>query len=81
MDKAQITQAIGAALKRIAADRGEPSVEFTGATLLFGDELSIDSLDLATVVVELQSLTGKDPFEAGFIEFQTVDELASLFAE
>jgi len=48
--------------------------------LLDEEALPIDSLDLAQIVLDLQSLTGRDPFEAGFIEFRTAGELASLFS-
>lgn len=49
-------------------------------TLFLGGELDIDSLDLATLVVTLEELTGKQPFREGFREFRTVGELARLFA-
>jgi len=48
---------------------------------LIGQTSPIDSLDLAQIVVELQSQTGLDPFRSGFIEFRTAGELASLFSE
>ena len=50
-----------------------------GDTPLTGGELPIDSLDLATIVIEMQERTGRDPFESGFSEFRTVGELATLF--
>lgn len=42
-------------------------------------ETSLDSLDLAIVVVKLEEKTGKDPFKQGFIFFTTVQELAKLY--
>lgn len=65
--------------KEDSAETSPPHVE-AGSRLL-GGELPIDSLDLATIVIELQQLTGKDPFANGFINFQTVSELAELYAE
>jgi acyl carrier protein len=47
---------------------------------LIGGQLPIDSLDLATIIVEMQEFTGRDPFKNGFSEFRTVGELATLFA-
>ncbi len=40
---------------------------------------SLDSLDLAIVVVKMEIKTGKDPFKQGFIFFSTVQELAKLY--
>ena len=42
-------------------------------------ETSLDSLDLAIVVVKMEMKTGKDPFKNGFILFTTVQELAALY--
>lgn len=42
-------------------------------------ETSLDSLDLAIVVVKMELKTGKDPFKVGFIFFNTVQELAKLY--
>lgn len=42
-------------------------------------ESSLDSLDLALVVIMLEEKTGKDPFAQGFILFRTVEELAKLY--
>jgi acyl carrier protein len=42
--------------------------------------LGIDSLDLATIVVQLTEATGEDPFQGGFIEFRTVGELTRLYS-
>jgi acyl carrier protein len=43
-------------------------------------ETNLDSMGLAIVVVRLEEKTGKDPFAQGFISFQTVQELATLYA-
>jgi acyl carrier protein len=51
------------------------------STELLGGDLPIDSLDLATLVVELEQVTGRDPFQAGFINFHTVGELSRLYAQ
>jgi hypothetical protein len=42
--------------------------------------LPIDSLDLAGLVVEMELLTGTDPFADGFINFNTIGEFAALYA-
>ena len=69
---------ISALLNRIIAEKGECPREIDGETFMLGGDLPIDSLDLATIVVELQALTGRDPFQDGFIHFRTVGELARL---
>ncbi len=42
-------------------------------------DTSLDSLDLAEVIVLLEEKTGKDPFLNGFINFKTIGELAKLY--
>ncbi|MBL8475845.1 MAG: acyl carrier protein [Methyloversatilis sp.] len=65
----------------ILLERGEALPEIAGDTRLLGGPISIDSLDLATLVVQLEATFGKDPFQSGFIEFRTVDELAALYID
>lgn len=48
-------------------------------TVLLRGGLGIDSLDLARLVTELEERTGEDPFADGFVEFQTIGELAELY--
>lgn len=49
-------------------------------TLLLEDVIGFDSLELAGLVAHLETLTDKDPFEEGFLEFFTIGELARLFS-
>lgn len=42
-------------------------------------ETELDSLDLATLLVNLEMHFGFDPFREGFIQFQTVSELIALY--
>jgi len=44
-------------------------------------ETSLDSLALAEVIVYMEAKTQKDPFADGFINFQTVEELAHLYEQ
>jgi acyl carrier protein len=50
-------------------------------TELIGGGIAIDSLDLASLVRELEDVTGHDPFREGFIEFRTAGELAKLYEQ
>jgi len=49
-------------------------------SVMLGEALGIDSLDLATLVVSLEEHTGLHPFEEGFVMFKTVGELVQLFS-
>ncbi len=72
---------IQSALNGILDAKGVERVRVTEELPVLGGSIPIDSLDLAQIVLELQSASGKDPFEDGFIEFRTVRELADLFAQ
>ena len=50
------------------------------SSVLLGEALGIDSLDLAILVVSLEEQTGLHPFEQGFVMFKTVGELVQLFS-
>jgi acyl carrier protein len=80
MTHVQVKSVIEDILRRIIAERGGAPVTMTGDTALLGGTVPIDSLDLATLVVELEGHFGIDPFKEGFIEFRTLDELAALYA-
>lgn len=80
MTRNEVIASIVVVLKRVVEDKGEPLPEITADTPFLGGQLPIDSLDLATIVVELDIATGLDPFALGFIEFRTVGELADLYS-
>ena len=61
------------------ADKGAQAGDLASDTRLLGGDLNLDSLDLAAIVVELEQATGHDPFGGGFVDFQTIGELAALF--
>ena len=72
---------ISDSVNRALKEQGKPSVEITRATrLVGGEDLEIDSLDLAVIVADLQEATGKDPFAESFVPFTTVGELIDLFS-
>jgi acyl carrier protein len=71
----QIEQIIG----DIAATKGLEAPRIYPDTQLLGTGLPIDSLDLASLIVELESITGYDPFHGSFINFRTAGELAQLY--
>ncbi|HYH21582.1 MAG TPA: acyl carrier protein [Azospirillum sp.] len=67
-------------LGRIVAEKGAALPPLAADTAFLGGPLPIDSLDLATLLVVLEQRTGHDPFRAGFRQFTTVGELASLYS-
>jgi acyl carrier protein len=80
MTRSEILSHIQRILGNLALAKGVPIGAIEESTTLLGRKLPIDSLDLATLVVELQEITGYDPFEEGFVEFRTAGELARLYA-
>jgi acyl carrier protein len=71
---------IEAAVGEIAESKGAVQPKVTASSRMLGGELPIDSLDLATIVLQLDTETGQRPFEDGFIEFHTAGELAKLYS-
>ncbi len=67
-------------LRDAMAAKGLPVPVIDRNTPILGGPLPLDSLDLAGIVVELETATGRDPFKDGFINFRTIGELANLFA-
>jgi acyl carrier protein len=80
MNEASTMALINEILSRRLTERGAALPVLRPETVLLGGELGIDSLDLATLVVELEERTGKDPFRNGFRNFTTAGELAALYA-
>lgn len=78
MSEQELLQQIERIIGTIAISKGLPTPKVESSTILLM-ELPIDSLDLAAVLGELQLMTNYDPFEAGFINFQTAGELARLY--
>jgi acyl carrier protein len=79
METNHVLDLIGELTARHCEERGLPKVAVQDATVLMGDATGLDSLDLATMIFDLQQATGDDPFAEGFIEFTTAGELARLF--
>ena len=63
----------------IAVSKGLAAPKIDENTILLGGGLPIDSLDLASVVVELESITAYDPFKAGLVNFRSTRDLARLY--
>lgn len=81
MNEQQVLGHIQRLLAELAENKGASLPPIDGGTQLLGGDLPIDSLDLATLVRELEDVTGHDPFREGFINFRTVGELAQLYVK
>jgi len=64
--------------KKIIEDKGESCPELKADTAFLTDT-PMDSLDLATLLVNLEVELAQDPFREGFKQFQTIQELADLY--
>jgi acyl carrier protein len=80
MKPSEVLGKIEEVLGEMAAAKGASKPRIRATTLLLGGGLPIDSLDLATLVVELEVATGFDPFKNGFVDFRTAGELANLYS-
>jgi len=67
-------------LQKIRASKGLPEELFQIEEVLLGEDIGIDSLDLATLIVNLEEATGIQPFQNGFVMFETIGELINLFS-
>ncbi len=62
----------------VMEENGLSPISLEGSTHILQDT-GLDSLALAVIVVKLEEKTEKDPFEEGFVTFNTIDELAALY--
>ena len=65
---------------RLLREKGEAIPPLSAASVCLDGSLPMDSLDLATLIVSLEKITGHDPFRAGLRQFTTLGELAALYA-
>ena len=72
---ALVTKSISDRLK----EKGFVGADLKAETTLLGGDLPLDSLDLATVLIEMQEQVGQDPFAGGFVEFRTIGELVNIY--
>jgi acyl carrier protein len=66
------------AIEEVLDENRKPRVAFDRKSRILQD-LDLDSLNLALLIVKLEERTGRDPFRDGFENFQTVGELVDLY--
>lgn len=76
--KEKMIELVKAKINEVLRENSLSSVQLEGDTNILKDT-PIDSMGLAIVVTKMEEATGIDPFEKGFILFQTINELASLY--
>jgi acyl carrier protein len=64
--------------QQIIQDKSEVCPELKADTAFLKDT-PMDSLDLATLLVNLEIELDQDPFRDGFKQFQTIQELSDLY--
>jgi acyl carrier protein len=73
-----LSQTIIDETRQIIEQKGVLCPDITLSTLFLQD-LPMDSLDLATLIVSLEISTGLDPFRDGFKTFHNVGQLIELY--
>jgi hypothetical protein len=65
-------------LTEIMQAKGVPPVAFDAATVL--EQIGLESLDFAQVVIRMEELTGQDPFAtATEYQIKTLSDLAAVY--
>jgi acyl carrier protein len=73
-----VARAVRAAVAQVLADSGRPEVEVCDESAL-REQLGLDSLDLALVVVRLEQTLGIDPFRRRGTAVRTVGDLTAAY--
>lgn len=74
-----IRRAIVQILTQTAKDKGLAHIEWTDEIVLGAEGVGFDSLDMATVVAELDAELEIDPFANGAAPFHTVGQFVALY--
>jgi acyl carrier protein len=77
----KVRSLIESILNRLLRQKGLQDIRLENHMQFLGQDIPIDSLDLAALLTELEQATQKDPFKGGFVNFKTVAELAALYAD
>lgn len=75
-----VRETVLAAVARVCADKGLPASPLSERDVLNEGGLGLDSLDMATIVAELELSLHQDPFAERTPVFRTVGDLIALYA-
>jgi acyl carrier protein len=67
------------AIARVCSDKGRPGLPLSPTDALGEEGLGLDSLDMATIVAELDLALHTDPFANGTPRLRTVGDLVALY--
>jgi len=76
----EVREAVAGAIEQILADKDKPAPRLENGQTLMGD-LGLDSLDLAVLVVKLETRLGVDPFREGRAPVATFGELVQVYRD
>jgi acyl carrier protein len=80
LTQTELLSVIEAFVNEVRSGNGLDPMRIGHETSLVDGSTGIDSLDLAALVVDLQERTGKDPFAAGFRNFENAGALVALYS-
>ncbi len=72
--------AITGAIESVFRDSARPIPPVDDGAI-FGEQIKLDSLDFAVIVVQLEQQLGLDPFRQGARPVRTLGELVQLYAQ
>jgi acyl carrier protein len=75
-----VKEIVLAAVARVCADKGTEISALSERDILGEGGLGLDSLDMATIVAELEAALDQDPFESRTPAFHTLGDLVALYA-
>lgn len=79
-DTSGLRQSIVNAINKVRTDSGRPVIECSDDAALT-DDLGLDSLDLAVLVVSLEKELGVDPFRDGTANARTLRDLVAVYSK
>jgi len=74
-----VRNSVADAIGRVLRDSGRPVPENIADEDTFAAKLKLDSLDMAVLVVALETDLGVDPFRSGVAPVRTFGELVSVY--
>ena len=76
---ADCRKSVCSAIERVLRESGRPVPDPMTDDATLQETLKLDSLDLAVVVVALETDLGVDPFRSGAAPVQTIGELVEIY--